>query len=72
MPPKTTKSKLPSIDTQLADLQEAVSFLESTSDIDAAITRYEGALKSAAQLSAMMADKKQQIVTLKTTYDATE
>lgn len=62
--------KLPSINDQVTELQKSISFLESTSDIDAAISHYESAMKMAHSLSLAMDDRRQKIKSIKQIYSS--
>jgi len=64
MPPK----KSVPIAIQLETLQNHVEFLETTQDIDAAISHYEAAMAAARKLQLALDDRNQTIVKIKTTY----
>ncbi len=63
---KAKRTKL-SISDQLVALDEAVAFIEQTADIDAAIDRYEAALKISRQLSLDLQARSVRIETIRLT-----
>lgn len=62
------KSTKASISDQLLELQNTIHFLETTSDIDTAITQYESAMKTAATLVSELENRKQKITTITQKY----
>ncbi len=62
------RTKPHSINDQVTELQKSISFLESTSDIDAAISHYEIAMKMAYSLSLAIDERKQKIKIIKQSY----